>query len=264
MFCGVVEEGERKQEGDAIVNDTVEGLPVPQGGPVTPMRLLEIATQQGADIDKLGKLMDLQERWEKNTARKAFDAAVSAAKAEIPVISKNREVDFTSSKGRTNYRYEDFAEVARTLDPILSRHGLSYRFRTSSAANEPVTVTCILAHRDGHSEENSLSAGRDESGNKNSIQAIGSTITYLQRYALKAALGVAASVDDDATKTDGMLETVYLDHEAAIDSAADDAALDVAFKEAAAAAEKAGDVSAFASFQKKALERRKAIKAAKK
>jgi ERF superfamily len=165
---------------------------------VTPMRLLEIATQQGADIDKLSQLMALHERWEATQSKKAFDAALSAAKADIPVIQKNREVDFTSPKGRTNYHYEDMAEIARTIDPILGRHGLSYRFRTSSSPNEWITVTCIIAHKDGHVEENSISAPRDDTGNKNSIQAIGSTITFLQRYCLKAALGLAAAQDDDA------------------------------------------------------------------
>jgi hypothetical protein len=101
------------------------------------------------------------------------------------------------------------AEVAKTVNPILGRHGLSYRFRTTSPANEPVTVTCIVSHRLGYSEENTLSAGRDESGNKNSIQAIGSTLTYLQRMTLKAALGLAASADDDgrvsAQEDDGEL-----------------------------------------------------------
>src|SRR5690606_5138426 len=130
-------------------------------------------------------------------ARRAFDTAIAEAKGEIPVIRKNREVDFTSSKGRTHYRYEDFAEVARTVDPILRRHGLSYRFRVASPPNEPVTVTCILAHREGYAEEVTLTAGRDESGNKNHIQAISSTVTYLQRVTLKAALGLAAAEDDD-------------------------------------------------------------------
>jgi hypothetical protein len=122
---------------------------------------------------------------------------MAAAKAKIPTIVKNREVDFTSQKGRTNYRYEDLGEIAKTVNPILAEYGLSYRFRTQSPVNEPVTVTCIVSHRDGHFEENTLCAGRDESGNKNSIQAIGSTLTYLQRMTLKAALGLAASVDDD-------------------------------------------------------------------
>src|SRR5262249_51399435 len=124
---------------------------------------------------------------------------------EIPTIRKNRQVGFESKKAgasRTDYRHEDLAEIARTIDPILSKHGLSYRWRTTSVPNEPVTVVCVVSHRDGYSEENTLCAGRDDSGNKNSIQAIGSTITYLQRYSLKAALGLAASNDDDGDTSD--------------------------------------------------------------
>lgn len=164
---------------------------------LTPMDMLGRAVTAGADIDVLEKLMALQERYEASQARKAFDNALASAKSEIPVIFKNRTVDFHSAKGRTHYKHEDLAEVARTVTPILAKHGLSYRFRTTSAPNEPVTVTCIVSHRDGHFEENTLAAGRDESGNKNSIQAVGSTLTYLQRMTLKAALGLAASEDDD-------------------------------------------------------------------
>lgn len=169
---------------------------------LTPMDMLGRAVTAGADIDVLEKLMALQERYEANQARKAFDNALASAKSEIPVIFKNRTVDFTSQKGRTHYKHEDLAEVARTVTPILAKHGLSYRFRTTSAPNEPVTVTCIVSHRDGHFEENTLCAGRDESGNKNSIQAVGSTLTYLQRMTLKAALGLAASDDDDGESAD--------------------------------------------------------------
>jgi hypothetical protein len=164
---------------------------------MTPMAMLDKAIASGAGVDVLERLMSLQERWQAGEARRAFDEAMAAAKSEIPVIAKNREVDFTSGKGRTNYRHEDLAEIARTVDPILSKFGLSYRYKVSSAPNEPVTVTCIVSHRSGHSEETTLTAGRDESGSKNSIQSIGSTVTYLQRYTLKAALGLAASTDDD-------------------------------------------------------------------
>jgi hypothetical protein len=170
---------------------------------LTPMGMLDRAVSQGAGIDILTKLMELQERYDRNLARKAFDNAMAAAKAEMPVINKNREVDYTSSKGRTNYRHEDLAEIARTVDPILAKQGLSYRFRTETPINGPVIVTCIVSHRDGYSEENSLSAGRDDTGNKNSLQAMGSAITYLQRYALKASLGLAASNDDDGRAAGG-------------------------------------------------------------
>lgn len=167
---------------------------------LTPMDMLDRAVSQGASIEVMEKLMALHERWEANQARKAFDEAIAAAKAKIKPIVKNRTVGFKSKKigaSDTNYKHEDLAEIARTVDPILGEHGLSYRFRSTSVVNEPITVTCIISHRLGHSEENTLSAGRDDSGNKNSIQAIGSTVTYLQRYTLKSALGLAASNDDD-------------------------------------------------------------------
>ncbi len=167
---------------------------------MTPMEMLDRAVSQNASVETLTQLMNLQERWEANQARKAFDEAMAAAKANMPAIVKTKKVDFTSAKGRTNYQYEDLATIMSQIGPVLSANGLSVRFRTESEPNQPITVTCIISHRMGHSEENTLMAPKDDSGNKNSIQAIGSTVTYLQRYTLKAALGLAAAADDDGAK----------------------------------------------------------------
>lgn len=175
----------------------IEQLPPP-----TPIELINRAVQSGAQVEVMEKLMGLQERWERNEARKAFDTAVAKAKSEIPIIRKGNLVDFSSAKGRTTYRYEDLASIAQIIDPILSKHGLSYRWRPNSDAKS-VTVTCILSHAAGHMEENTLYAPHDLSGNKNAIQAVGSAVTYLQRYTLKAALGLAASADDDARVAGG-------------------------------------------------------------
>jgi len=169
---------------------------------MTPMDMLDHAVQQNASVETLSKLMELQDRWERNQARKSFAAAMSAAKADLPKIIKTRKVDFTTAKGRTNYQYEDLAGIMDQVGPVLSRHGLSIRYRTTAEINQPIVVTCIIEHADGHHEENTLTAGRDDSGNKNSIQQIGSTVTYLQRYTLKAALGLAAAADDDGAKAD--------------------------------------------------------------
>jgi hypothetical protein len=169
-------------------------VPMPDA---TPMQILAMAVQRGVDPDTLGKMMALQERWEANQARKAFEAAVAEAKAEIKPIVKRQEVDFTSAKGRTHYKYEGLSDIAAEVDPILAKHGLSYRHR-SKQDGKKLAITCILSHRDGHSEETTLAADNDESGNKNSIQAIGSTATFLQRYTLKLALGLSAAKDTDA------------------------------------------------------------------
>jgi hypothetical protein len=169
---------------------------------MTPMEMLDRAVSSGASVDTLTQLMNLQERWEANQARKAFNEAIASAKANMPAIIKTRKVDFTTQKGRTNYQYEDLASIMNQIGPVLSANGLDVRYRTQAEPNQPISVTCIISHRMGHSEENTLMAGRDESGNKNSIQAIGSTVTYLQRYTLKAALGLAAAADDDGAKAD--------------------------------------------------------------
>lgn len=165
---------------------------IPHGGDaprdVTPLAMLDRALASGADVTMIEKLMDLQDRHEKKQARQAFDAALAEAKAKIKVVGRNRE-------GHNSKRYADFSAYAKVIDPILGEHGLSYRFR--SRQDERIHVTCILSHRNGHSEENTLSGPADTTGSKNAIQAIGSTLTYLQRYTLTQALGLAAGDDDD-------------------------------------------------------------------
>lgn len=155
---------------------------------LTPMDMIERAVSTGASIDTIEKLMGLKERYDANEARKAFDAAVADAKGEIKPIARN-------ATGHNNKRYADFASIARAVDPVLTKHGLSYRFRTEQG--ERINVTCILSHRMGHSEQTTLAGPADNTGNKNAIQSIGSTLTYLQRYSLVQMLGLAAADDDD-------------------------------------------------------------------
>lgn len=206
-----------------------------------------MSTDPTVSIERVEQAFAFYEKVQASQARKAFDAAMASAKAEIPVINKNRAVDFTSPKGRTHYKHEDLGEIARTVDPILAKHGLSYRFRTTSNLNEPIRVTCIVSHADGFFEENTLSAGRDESGNKNAHQSIGSSITYLQRYTLKAALGLAAAHDDDAktaNATPDDLATLSEDQIASFDAAITEAGANLSSFLKIAQAESIGDILA--------------------
>ncbi len=155
---------------------------------VNPMEMLSRALSNNASMEVLEKLMALSERWEANQSRKAFDEAVAAAKSEIKPVVRN-------ATGHNSKKYADFSAIANAVDPIIGRFGLSYRFRTNQT--DRIAVTCILSHKSGHSEETTLAGPADATGNKNAIQAIGSTLTYLQRYTLVQALGLAASNDDD-------------------------------------------------------------------
>ena len=161
----------------------------------TPATLLQMAVSQGADLDKLEKLMALQERYEASEARKAYMVAMTAFKADPPKINKDRHVSF----GATQYNHASLASVCSMINSALSAHGLSASWKTAQA-DKQITVTCCITHILGHQECTSLSSGADNSGGMNAIQGIGSAVSYLQRYTILALTGLAThDADDDGT-----------------------------------------------------------------
>jgi len=77
----------------------------------------------------------------------------------------------------------------------MSECGLSHSWRMDQ--DDGIKVTCCVTHEMGHQECTSLKGAPDTSGSKNSIQAIGSTVKYLERYTLYAILGLASKEQDD-------------------------------------------------------------------
>lgn len=164
----------------------------------TPATLLEKAIEKGADITQLKELMDLQERWEKKEAKKSFLDALSLFQTMIPVLKKKRTAKINSQKGAYSYNYADLGSITQEIKKALHECGLSYRWEFAES-NDKMRVTCFISHRDGHTEQTTMEAGKDTSGYKNDIQQKGSTQTYLQRYTLIGALGLSTAEDD----TDG-------------------------------------------------------------
>lgn len=162
---------------------------------VTPMTMIEKALASGASPEHLEKLLTLQERWEAAQARKAFIAAMALARAEFkPILKKNQ--------GYSNrYQYENLTDVMDAVDGPLGEHGFSYDWVTEDLPDGRIRVTCVVTHEAGHSRSNSLSGDprdtADAKANMNGLQRMGGAVTYLQRYTLKAALGIAASKDTD-------------------------------------------------------------------
>ncbi len=179
--------------GELVTSEQQSSLPV-MAQPH--MRLIEIAVNNGADITQLEKLMDLQERYEANQAKKEFNAAMSKFQAMLPVIEKLGIVDYTTSKGRTFYQYAKIEDIAKAIQPALKETGLSYRF-TQSQDNGIITVRCIVTHQSGHSEYSELVSSPDISGGKDQLKSIASAISYLRRYTLTGILGIVVGGEDD-------------------------------------------------------------------
>jgi len=165
---------------------TTDGAAVaPQTG--TPADLLRIAVESGADVDKLAQLMDLQERYDARRARAAYYEALAEFQASCPAVERR-------DKGH-NTKYAKLERIVDTVKDALKGCGLTYRYEIGND-DGALSVTCIITHTDGHSERTTMQAPADTSGNKNAIQALGSTTTYLQRYTLCGALGIVTGDED--------------------------------------------------------------------
>lgn len=210
--------------------------PYDEAPAVTPMDLIQLAVDKGADIDKLEKLMDLKLRWDAAEAKKAYHAAMNAFKADPPEIVKNHTVSF----GNTTYDHATLDNVCKQVTAGLSKHAISHRWKIEQLEGV-VRVTCILTHAQGHSEETTLSAGPDVSGSKNAIQAIGSAVTYLERYTLLAATGLAAKNGDNDGQTEKPGMENLDEYIAAIGMCHNPEILKKTFNEAFKAAVEAGD-----------------------
>jgi ERF superfamily len=152
------------------------------------------ALQAGMSVEQMRGLMDLQKDWEANEARKAYVADMAEFKRHPPEIYKTKLVAFSG----TEYKHATLGDVTRAVVNELAKHGFSHSWETKQE-NGIITVTCKITHRLGHSESTTMESSADNSGKKNAIQAISSAVTYLQRYTLLGACGLATmdEVDDD-------------------------------------------------------------------
>ena len=159
-------------------------------------QIIDYAIRKDTPVDQLEKFLLLKERFEATEARKEYYQAMAQFKSNPPKITKDKKVSFNTTK----WNYAPLNNIVEAITPVLSKYGLSASWRTKQ--NGKIVVACRISHVKGHYEEIELSADADASGSKNPIQALGSTVSYLQRYTLLSILGLAAEdMDDDGKGT---------------------------------------------------------------
>lgn len=151
------------------------------------------ASDPNVDIDKLERLMLMQERAIARQSAVEYSAALSDLQAELPSIGERG-----NANGR--YMFALWEDINTQIKPFLQKHGFSLSFRTDTAKD--ITVTGVLSHRNGHSEQTSITLPSDGSGNKNAVQAVASSVSYGKRYTASALLNLTShGEDDDAYST---------------------------------------------------------------
>lgn len=120
-------------------------------------------------------------------------AALVDALSELSVVSADRSATIPTKSGSFSYRYADLADVVRISRAVLSKHGIVALTPIESCEDDQLAVSVLLVHRSGET----MQLGRVRFAAGGDARATGSAITYHRRYALLAALGLAASGDDD-------------------------------------------------------------------
>lgn len=160
----------------------------------SPMGAMMAALQRGVSPSEVREMLALQREWEGDQARKAFNVAFAAFKAESPSIKKGRKVTDGPLRGKSYAELHDWIDA---VNPVLSKHGLSTKWVITRDEPQWIEVLCELRHVGGHIEVAKLGGPPDVGGAKNAIQARASTVSYLERYTLKAVLGLSEGGDDD-------------------------------------------------------------------
>jgi hypothetical protein len=172
------------------------------GGELHP--IVRALLSQNPSVETLERLLAVQKEWDAENARRAFTAALTAAKAEITtVVGKDKTVDYTNNEGRrTYYKHASLGAVIDAVTAPLAKHGLSLSWKASTG-KDGVTVAAVLTHVAGHSmTSDPLSAPPDDSGRKSKAQAVASTTTLLSRYTAMALLGLASGDMDEDQPSD--------------------------------------------------------------
>lgn len=177
-------------------------------GGMNPLALLQSAIERGLDVDKLGKLMDLAERWEANRAAAAYGVALAKFQSLCPPIKKKRKASIPNKAGGDgwSYQFADFEDVMRTVGPLMQACELSVTFSSDTTGNQ-LKVTCNVRHG-SHVQPTTLTVPIPQML-VNDTQKFGAALSYAKRYSLAAALNlVFTGEDNDAA---GLLETISRD-----------------------------------------------------
>jgi hypothetical protein len=148
--------------------------------------------------DKLDALWRMRKELLAEEHREAFDAAFAAMAAELPQVRRDGTVELVKDGKRLGLikfaRWEDMDKVIR---PIMARYGFALTFTTAPAdANGKLLIRGELM-REGHSRIAEIPLPPDVGPGRNSLQAVGSAISYGKRYLAEMLLNIVRCGEDD-------------------------------------------------------------------
>lgn len=118
-----------------------------------------------------------------------LNAALAKAKAEMPKILASRQVEITAKSGRRiSFTYAELEEIAQSVTPILSAHGLSLASQMQYLPNGKYVLITTLRHESGEFIESHFPLPEAFGDPKD----LGTQISYGRRYNTMCLLEISA------------------------------------------------------------------------
>jgi hypothetical protein len=146
------------------------------------------------DVAKLEALLRMQREIVADDARLQFNRSFAALSAEIRQIERRGVAD-VGAKGA--YKFAKREDLDAMLRPLMKEHGFAVSFRPMPGPGGNLTIEGELLHVAGHSKTAELTLPPDIGPGRNSLQAMGSAISYAERYLTEMLLNVVRCDEDD-------------------------------------------------------------------
>lgn len=167
--------------------------------------IAKVVADPNCDVDKMDKIISLQERMFDKNAQIAFSKAMVACQSDMPMVTA------TVVNTQTKSTYVKYEHLMAQIKPIYVKHGFALSFGEELCSKKDnITVSCDVVHLDGHSKSYSATLPIDSCGikglvNKTGIHATASAYTYAKRYLATMIFNIAvADHDDDAIQAGGI------------------------------------------------------------
>lgn len=185
-------------KGELVVSENESSAMVPATEAATILQIIErAASNPDVDIDKMERLLQMQERIVQRDAEAAFNSAMRDCQAEMRPVSADAENPQTHSK------YASHGKLDKALRPIYTKHGFALSYdEGESPKTDHVRVLCYVSHTGGHSRTYHRDMPADGKGAKGGdvmtkTHAAGAAGSYGARYLLKGIFNVAIGEDDN-------------------------------------------------------------------
>jgi len=217
---------------NAVAKHEPANLPAPVSESAAIIQVIERAAMNpNVDIDKMERLLQMQERIMERQSKAAYASALAEMQPNIPVITERGKIEVKDKESKRVIQSTGYAlweDINEAIKPVLAAHGFALSFRTGMTAEGKITVTGILSHREGHQEETIMVLPHDSTGSKNAVQAVGSSTSYGKRYTASALLNITSRGEDDDANKGGAAPTLSEDQVAEIRELIDSTNSDIA------------------------------------